>query len=87
MLVGFAPEAPEVDEFVLIEMEQALMRTFDATQDQQLLASLDKLIRYHSARQYLATLPIMARYYDYIVHPKDAALLQSALHHIELCCT
>lgn len=61
MLLGFAPDAAEVDEFVVIEMEQALMRTFDATQNQRLLVSLDGLIRYHSARQYLATLPVMER--------------------------
>ena len=75
MRVGYASGASEADEFILIEMEQALMHAFDATQDQQLLACLKKLIKYHSARHYLATLPVMERYIYLSCVPHWAALL------------
>ena len=75
MLVGCAQGASEVDEFILIEMEQALMRVYNATHKKQLLASLNGLIKYHSARHYTATLPIMERYIDIMCPQKCAALL------------
>ena len=49
------------EEFILVEMERALMRTYDATEDERLFDALQRLLAYHQARGYLGTLAVADR--------------------------
>ena len=57
------PAGPaRAEEFLLVELERALMRVYASTHDSRLLDRLQLLLAHHEARGYLDTLPVADRY-------------------------
>ncbi|CAK0783964.1 hypothetical protein CVIRNUC_007167 [Coccomyxa viridis] len=56
------PAGPaRAEEFLLVELERALMRVYASTHDSRLLDRLQLLLAHHEARGYLDTLPVADR--------------------------
>ena len=57
------PAGPaRAEEFLLVELERALMRVYASTHESCLLNRLQLLLAHHEARGYLDTLPVADRY-------------------------
>ena len=57
------PAGPaRAEEFLLVELERALMRVYASTHDSRLLDRLQLLVAHHKARGYQDTLPVADRY-------------------------
>ena len=58
-----SPAGPaRAEEFILVELERALMRVYASTHDSCLLNRLQLLLAHHEARGYVDTLPVADRY-------------------------